>query len=298
MMPTPAERTDAHLWPSIALVTPSLNADRFLPECMSSVLDQNYPHLQYVVMDGGSSDRSVEIIKARASELHHWTSRPDRGAYHAIAAGFAMTDAEIMGWIGADDILLPWALRIVGGIFRDCPNVEWITTETPINVAADGLPYLTWRIPGFSKRGFRSRENSLGPNAPLFASTIQQESTFWRRTLWQRAGARFATDCKFAGDFELWDRFFDHAALHSIDVPLGAFRHHGAMQKSVGSRAQYVEECEAVLARHGTNRVDAKAFLHRLARTAGLKLPALKASYESIHVIRRRADGSFKAMVV
>jgi glycosyltransferase involved in cell wall biosynthesis len=249
-------------------------------------------------MDGGSSDRSVEIIKSRADELHHWTSRPDRGPYHAIADGFATTDADIMGWIGSDDILLPWALRIVGGIFRDCPNVEWITTETPLNIGPDGLPHWTWRIPGFSKRGFRSRENSLGPNAPPFAATIQQESTFWRRTLWKKAGARFAADCKLAGDFELWDRFFEHAKLYSIDLPLGAFRHHGEIQKSVGSRAQYVEECEAVLARHGTNRVDAKAFLHRLARTAGLQLPALKASYESIHIIRRRADGSFMAMVV
>jgi len=70
------------------------------------------------------------------------------------------------------------------------------------------------------------------------------------------------------------------------------------MQKSLASRAQYVEECEAVLARHGANRVDAKAFLHRLARTAGLKLPGLSGSYESIHIIRRRPDGTFVAMVV
>ena len=104
---------------------------------------------------------------------------------------------------------------------------------------------------------------------------------------------------KFAGDFELWDRFFDHATLYSIDLPLGAFRFHGAAQRSIASRAQYNEECDAVLARHGSNRPDMKAFLHRRARMAGLKLPRLEGSYEPIHVVRRRGDtGCFVAQVI
>jgi glycosyltransferase involved in cell wall biosynthesis len=290
---------EASSWPSIAIVTPSLNSSPFLSACLSSVLDQRYPRLQYVVMDGGSSDGSVEVIKARAGQLHYWTSEPDDGPYEAVAKGFAKTDAEIMGWIGADDVLLPWALHIVGGIFRDCPDVEWVTTEAPLEIAADGLPYTSWRVPGFTKRGFRSGENSLGPSAVPLASCIQQESTFWRRTLWEKAGARFATDCKVAGDFELWGRFFDQALLYSIDLPLGAFRRHGTGQKSRAAREQYHKECSAVLARYGSNPPNMKAFLHRRARMVGLQPKQQDGSYEPVHIVRRQAaTGRFVTHIV
>ena len=289
---------DTNSWPSIAIVTPSFNAERFLGECLSSVLDQHYPRLQYAVIDGGSSDGSLEIIKAHAAELHYWTSEPDEGPYQAVAKGFAETDAEIMGWIGADDLLLPWALHIVGGIFRDCPEVEWVTTETPMEFASDGLPYKSWRIPGFSKRGFRGRENSRGPAALPLASCIQQESTFWRRTLWEKAGARFATEFRFAGDFELWDRFFDHALLYSIDLPLGVFRRHGSAQISVVSGTQYDEECEAVLARHEATPPNLQIFVERHARMAGLRLEQLQSSCEPVHIVRRQPEGRFVTRVV
>jgi glycosyltransferase involved in cell wall biosynthesis len=257
---------------------------------MSSVLDQRYPRLQYVVIDGGSSDGSVRLIQGRVQQLHYWTSESDEGPYKAIARGFANSDAEIMGWIGADDAYLPWTLHVVGGIFRDCPDVDWLTTETPITIAADGLPFEIWRIPGFTRRGFRSGENSRGPNAVPLASTIQQESTFWRRTLWEKAGGRFADDCKVAGDFELWDRFFDHALLYSTDIPLAAFRRHGPNQRSRALRKQYNEECSAVLARHASQPPNLEAFLHRRARMAGLKLSRLEGSYEPVHLVRRRGN--------
>src|SRR5215510_8972406 len=217
---------DATKWPSIAIVTPSFQAERYIRQCMVSVLDQNYPNLQYVVMDGGSSDSTVDIVNSFAHRLHYWTSGPDGGPYQAIAAGFAKTDAEILGWLNADDILLPWTLVVIGSLFRDCPNVEWVTTETPMQISTDGLPYNLWHLPGFTKRGFRSRENcGAGNGGPRsMGSTIQQESTFWRRNLWEKAGGRFEPQIKMAGDFELWDRFFDHALLYSINIPLGAFR--------------------------------------------------------------------------
>ena len=123
---------NAASWPGISLVTPSFNAGRFLGSCMSSVLDQRYPNLQYAVIDGGSTDGSVDAIKKRAAELHYWISERDEGPYDAIAKGFAKTNAPIMGWIGADDLHLPWTLRIVALIFRDCPQVDWVTTEAPM----------------------------------------------------------------------------------------------------------------------------------------------------------------------
>ena len=282
-------------WPSIAISTPSFNQSQFLPACIASVLDQGYPNLQYAIIDGGSTDGSVEIIKSNAHRLHYWRSRPDEGPYAAIAEGFAKTDAEVLGWINSDDILLPWALRIVGGIFRDCPEVEWISTETPIHIGADGLPVGTDHIPGFNKAGFQRRENLIAPSSPPYPRFIQQESTFWRRSLWDTAGARFDNRLKFAGDFELWDRFFDYARLYSINVPLGAFRHYGTRQRSIGNRNQYVAECEKVLSRHPDTAPNSTALDARRLMFAEVKLLQFEQYRTPVYCVRRRVDGRYDA---
>jgi glycosyltransferase involved in cell wall biosynthesis len=289
---------DKVAWPSIAIVTPSFNQSRFLPACIGSVLDQNYLALQYAIIDGGSTDCSVEIIKSKASSLHYWRSHPDEGPYAAIAEGFTKTDAEVLGWINSDDILLPWALRVVGGIFRDCPEVQWITTETPIQIGADGLPKvnrITTQFPGFNQAGFQHRENLAAPGSPPGAMFIQQESTFWRRSLWESAGAQFDSRFKLAGDFELWDRFFNYAQLYSINLPLGAFRRYDAHQASVGKFAQYIAECEKVLSRHGDTAPNSKALIARRAMMIGLNIPELEQQRKPVYVVRPRADGRYVA---
>ena len=285
-------------WPSIAIVTPSFNQSQFLPACIASVLDQNYAGLQYAIMDGGSTDGSVEIINAKAADLHCWRSHPDEGPYAAIAEGFAKTDAEVLGWINSDDILLPWALRIVGGIFRDCPEVQWISTETPIRIGSDGLPkvsQITMQFPGFNKAGFQHRENLAARGSPAGAMFIQQESTFWRRSLWDEAGAQFDSRFKLAGDFELWDRFFDYARLYSINLPLGAFRHYDTRQASIGRFDQYIAECETVLSRHGDTAPNWKALIARRAMMIGLNLPEFEQERKPVYIVRRRADGRYVA---
>src|SRR5262249_38137712 len=115
---------------SIAIVTPCFEASNYLKDCITSILDHHYLRLQYVIMDRGSTARTVEIIRNYADKPHYLTSGPDGGPYQAVASGFAETDAEILGWLNADDIYLPWTLETVGRIFRDCPNVDWISTDT------------------------------------------------------------------------------------------------------------------------------------------------------------------------
>ena len=285
-------------WPSIAIVTPSFNQSRFLPACIASVLDQNYPGLQYAIVDGGSTDGSAEIIKSKAGSLHYWRSHPDEGPYAAIAEGFAKTDAGVLGWINSDDILLPWALRVVGGIFRDCPEVEWITTETPMYMDADGLPRLGLfsgsKFPGFNKAGFQHRENLAAPGSPPGATFIQQESTFWRRSLWDKAGAKFDNRFNLAGDFELWDRFFEYAELFSINLPLGVFRRHHAGQRS-DNFDQYVAECEKVLSRHIDTSPDHLALLARRAMISSFKNPELEQRRKPVYIVRQRKDGRYFA---
>ena len=113
--------------PRITCVTPSLNQGQFLEECIRSILGQGYPNLEYIVMDGGSRDGSVEIIRRYEASLAHWESRPDGGQYAAITAGFRRASGDILCWLNSDDKLPPRAFWKVAYVFTRWPEVEWIT---------------------------------------------------------------------------------------------------------------------------------------------------------------------------
>src|SRR2546423_5595900 len=123
----PATEHREKIWPRIALVTPVRNSGKYLEATIRSVLAQDYPNLDYFIVDGGSTDNSVEIIRKYEERISGWISEPDQGMYDAINKGFARTSGEIMGWISATDMLHTGGLKVVGSVFRDLPEVEWIT---------------------------------------------------------------------------------------------------------------------------------------------------------------------------
>jgi len=223
--------------PKISIVTPSFNQGQFLEECIDSILSQNYPNLEYIIMDGGSTDGSVEIIKKYEKYLTYWQSKPDGGQYAAIDQGFKRTSGEIMAWLNSDDKYHPNSLFNVVHIFGKYPDVEWITGR-PTSWNEDGqLINIGW-LPSWC------RENFIQPGPKEYY--IQQESTFWKRTLWGKAGAKLRTDLKFAGDLELWIRFFRHAQLYTVDALLGGFRHH-PNQKTKLCMDKYNREAELLI---------------------------------------------------
>jgi glycosyltransferase involved in cell wall biosynthesis len=235
--------------PCISIVTPSYNQAQFLEDAMRSVLDQSYPHVEYVVIDGGSSDGSADIIRRYEGRLAYWTSEPDGGQYDAINKGFARTTGDIMAWLNSDDRYMPWALSVVADIFSAFPEVEWLTSVHPVSWNARGQAVAVDFTGGFNRKSF-----VRGGNFPAKGSYgrrwIQQESTFWRRSLWERAGGGLESSLRMAADFELWARFYDHAELIGVQALLGGFRSHGA-QKSVLFRDRYMEEAEGVLRAKG-----------------------------------------------
>jgi glycosyltransferase involved in cell wall biosynthesis len=235
--------------PRLTIVTPSFNQGEFLEETIKSVLDQEYENLEYIVVDGGSTDRSVSIIKKYSDRLAHWVSEPDEGQYHAINKGFARATGEIMAWLNSDDKYLPWTLSVVADIFSAFPEVEWLTSVHPLQWNSHGQAVAVDFTGALSRHSFLQ-----GNNFPVEGSIgrrwIQQESTFWRRSLWERAGGRLDQSLAMAADFELWARFYDHADLFGAQALLGGFRSHG-VQRSVLHRDRYMAEAEQVLRAKG-----------------------------------------------
>jgi hypothetical protein len=203
-------------WPRISLVTPVFNSAKYIERTIQSVLAQNYPNLEYIIVDGGSTDGTIDIIRQYQDRLTGWISEPDHGMYDALNKGFARTTGEIMGWISATDLYHVGGLAVVGSVFTDLPKVEWITGRTTIFNEA-GMTTVVLDTPHWSRFRFLAGANRY----------IQQESTFWRRSLWQRAGSRVDDSRRYAADFELWVRFFRYAQLHPVDALIGGFRVHG-----------------------------------------------------------------------
>ena len=110
----PATVLDGSPWPKISIITPSVNQAEFVEETIRSVIMQGYPNLEYIIIDGGSTDGSVDIIKKYEENLTYWVSKSDQGQAHAINKGFTKISGDIFGWINSDDMLLPGSLSIIG----------------------------------------------------------------------------------------------------------------------------------------------------------------------------------------
>jgi len=226
--------------PKTSIVTPSLDRGEFLEECIDSVLSQNYPNLEYIIMDGGSRDGSVEIIKKYEKYLTYWQSQPDGGHYAAVNAGFSRATGEIMGWLNADDKYHGGAFFKVAAAFEENPEVEWITGRPTAWNREGKLTDIAKFLPPWS------RSDLLNNGWQKYGRWIQQESTFWKRSLWEKIGGNLNTDLQLAADFELWMRFSRYAQLFGVDALIGGFRSH-ENQRSQLFKNQYLQEVRATV---------------------------------------------------
>jgi glycosyltransferase involved in cell wall biosynthesis len=200
--------------PKISIVTPSFNQATMLEHTIRSVLDQGYPNLEYIVIDAGSTDGSVDIIRKYADRLAYWISEPDRGHADGINKGFAHATGEIMAWINSSDGYYPWTLATVARVFRDVPEAQWISGLA--SYFSEGL------YPVSVEHATRNMYDFLSGDY----AWLQQESIFWRRTLWESTGGHLDIDVKLACDFELWLRFIRQAPIYNVKTILGGFRYH------------------------------------------------------------------------
>jgi glycosyltransferase involved in cell wall biosynthesis len=223
-------------YPRITVVTPSYNQGQFLEETIRSVIGQGYPNLEYIIMDGGSTDDSVQIIKKYAKHLACWVSEEDNGQSVAINKGFSIATGDILSWLNSDDMYMPGALFRVasrldiaraGLIFGNCLHF------------ADGK-----RLTAGSDVRRLHREKNL-----LLFDYIIQPSSFWTRRAWQRTGP-LDESLVFAFD---WDWFIRAQKAGVTLIPddkyLSLYRMHEQRKTATGADKR-LRELAGIYSRH------------------------------------------------
>ncbi len=225
------------LSPLVTVVTPSYNQAAFLEETILSVLEQDYPRIEYLVVDGGSTDGSVEIIKKHAERLAWWVSEPDLGQTDALNKGFGRAKGQILAWLNSDDTYLPHAVGEAVAYLEAHPEAGMVYGDAYF-INGRG------RVTGL----FNARQTSY-QKLRRGAVYIPQQASFFRADLWKRAGP-LDPSFYFAMDYDLWVRLAALAQLHYHPGPWANFRLH-AGGKTIAQDARCWPEMLRVHRRDG-----------------------------------------------
>jgi len=248
--------------PKISIVTPSLNQGEFIEETILSVLSQDYPCLEYLVMDGGSSDNTLKVLKKYSGRIK-WISEADKGQTDAINKGLRLTDGAVVGYLNADDLLLPGSLWMVAKAFTRQPDAMWAIGKC--RIVDENNNEIRKPITGY--KNFLLRLGGF----PLLVMTnyISQPSTFWRRDALAEVGF-LDENLHFVMDYDYWLRLYSQYSPVFIPENIASFKiHPSSKTTSTGHRNVYVEEEKRVIRRYTSSRwLLLLHDLHRLFMTA------------------------------
>ena len=222
----------------ISVITPTYNSEEYLEECIKGMMSQTYREFEHIIVDGGSKDGTLEIIKKYEGKYPmRWISEKDNGMYDAISKGFKMAKGDVFCWINSDDMYMPWTLATINKVINKEVNghkVQWCV-GLGSRYTEDGINYIVGRGIQVFPHEFIRKGWHNGPKL----GCLQQESSFWSRALYESVGG-IDTHFKLAGDFDLWKRFAEKERLYSINSVVSGFRIHEG-QKS-GDRMAYLNE--------------------------------------------------------
>ncbi|MGR9108341.1 MAG: glycosyltransferase family 2 protein [Gammaproteobacteria bacterium] len=218
--------------PTISIVTPSFNQGRFVEATVRSVFEQRYPRLEYLFLDGGSSDDTLDRIGAYRSRFAYFRSAPDGGQSAAIAEGFSRAGGEILAYLNSDDLLLPGTLNFVADYFKRHPEVDLIYSHRCF-IDADNRVTGHWILPPHSNYLMRRWD------------LIPQETCFWRRRLFENHG-NIDPSFWFAMDYELFVRYMRTAKFKRVNRFLAAFRVHDQAKTSTHLSSTGAQEVSRV----------------------------------------------------
>lgn len=199
-------------WPKISIVTPSYNQAQFLEETIRSVLLQGYPNLEYIIIDGGSTDGSVEIIKKYEPWIARWVSEPDRGQAHAINKGFKQASGDIVGWINSDDLYCPGAFQLVAKRFLANPALSAVYGGIYVIDENSVIRNGYWAVQPMPEYTYHVRLD------------VHQQALFWRKDIMSVVGL-LDEDLQFIMDRDFILRLLHHGKVEHVSRYLGAFRH-------------------------------------------------------------------------
>jgi glycosyltransferase involved in cell wall biosynthesis len=222
------EQTASHVadcdLPLISIITPNLNSAKYLEECIRSVLLQDYPHVELVVIDGGSDDGSVDLIRKYEQFLKYWISEPDSGQSEAINKGFSQTSGLLVNWLNADDMLLPGALRAIGTAYFE----RFSASKMEVNRRALVVLSLVRNLSLPDGRAWVVDQGLLRKNIVRFwnqPETYHQPGIFLARSLWEQAGG-LDEGLHCCMDYELYCKIHPFAEFISTDAITALFRVH------------------------------------------------------------------------
>ncbi len=225
------------IYPKISIVTPVYNQVQYLEYTMLSIINQGYPNLEYIVIDGGSTDGTVDVIKKYESHLAYWVSEPDKGMYHAIQKGFEHSTGEIMCWLNSDDVFYDKCLFAIADIFMHHPEIEWFSGKSA-SIDANGMIIGVDDLDGVDSIRFCKYDFYL--NRGFW---VPQSSTIWRRSIWNKIGASLDTNLRLAGDFDLWLRFINKAPQYVANTLIGTYRlREGQLSQMMDKYMQEVQQ--------------------------------------------------------
>lgn len=211
-LPMPRLMPNGFEWTRISIVTPSYNQEQYIEETIRSVLLQGYPNLDYIIIDGGSRDGSVEIVRKYEKYLTYWVSESDGGQSHAINKGFAKSSGNILCWINSDDMFKPGTLEMVARIFPDTSIPAWLIGSSEIIDSKGAIIRL------------KSPKNISFKNMLLWHKNwFPQQSTFWTRPMWEVTNS-LDESLYYAMDFSLWINMFKVSSPILVENPLACYR--------------------------------------------------------------------------
>ena len=225
----------------LSVVTPSFNQAAFIEQTIRSVLDQAYPALDYRVLDGGSTDGTLDILRRYEARLS-FVSRPDGGQAAALNTGFAEARGDVIGWINSDDYYAPGAFAAVMQIFEERPEVQWLYGRCPIVDRS-----------GNEIRSFVTRYKELALRNYSFAwlmleNFISQPAVFFRRSFLEQlvdGAPSLDAEMNHAFDYHLWLRMAERARPHYVDRVLASFRVYAEAKTSANFVRNFREEADA-----------------------------------------------------
>lgn len=223
-------------FPTVTVVTPSFNQGRFIRETIDSVLSQDYPAIEYIVMDGGSTDETVSILESYGDRLS-WQSEPDHGQSHAINKGWKRATGEILAWLNSDDTYLPGAISKVVAYLQSHPEIDLVYGDS-FHISEDGQALGQFPSEPFAKD--RLKETCF----------IAQPATFVRRSVIEQVGF-IRESLRYCMDYDLWIRISEQYRLQYVPIPVASIRLHKDC-KTVKDRAEtYAETVRMLQSNYG-----------------------------------------------